>query len=148
LVSKDGRWYLLAGTAAGERTFRLDRVGAVRSLGTPARRPDGFDLRRAWAARRREFEGQRHVERTGLLVEPAALPRLRRLLAHRLVDVGEPEDDGRVRAVVLGPVAEVVALELAGFGSAVEFTDPAARAQLARLAADLHSRYGTDGGAG
>ncbi|WP_133379124.1 hypothetical protein [Klenkia marina] len=93
-------------------------------------------------------EQHRHVERTRLLAEPVALPRLRRLLAHRLVDVGEPGDDGRVPAVVLGPVAEVVALELAGFGSAVEFTDPAARAQLARLAADLRSRYGQGTGAG
>lgn len=148
LVNKDGRWYLLAGTAAGERTFRLDRVVAVAPTGAPARRPEGFDLRRAWAARRGEFEEQRHVERTRVLVDPAALPRLRWLLAHRLVEVGEPGDDGRVPAVVLGPVAEVVALELAGFGSAVEFTDPAARAQLARLAADLHSRYGPGTGAG
>lgn len=148
LVNKDGRWYLLTGTPAGERTFRLDRVVDARPTGAPSRRPEGFDLRRAWAARRGEFEQQRHVERTRVLVDPAVLPRLRWLLAHRLVDVGDPAPDGRVPAVVLGPVAEVVALELAGFGSSVEFGDPAARAQLARLAGELHSRYGSPPGPG
>ncbi|MEI4271928.1 WYL domain-containing protein [Klenkia sp. LSe6-5] len=148
LVNKDGRWYLLAGTAAGERTFRLDRVVDVRPTGAPARRPEGFDLRRAWAGRRGEFEQQRVVERTRAVVDPAVLPRLRALLAHRLAEVGEPGDDGRVPVVVLGPVPEVVALELAGFGARVEFADPAARAQLARLAAELHSLYGSAPAAG
>ncbi|SDP45914.1 Predicted DNA-binding transcriptional regulator YafY, contains an HTH and WYL domains [Klenkia soli] len=148
LVSKDGTWYLLAGTPAGERTFRLDRVTGVRPTGAPAARPEGFDLRRAWAVRRGEFEQQRHVERTRVLVDPRVLPRLRRVLAHRLVEEDGSAPDGRVPVVVLGPVAELVALELAGFGTALEFADPAARAQLRRLADDLHSRYGSGPGPG
>lgn len=148
LVSKDGRWYLLGGTAAGERTFRLDRVTATRPLGVPVQRPEGFDLRRAWERRRGEFERDRHVERTGVLVDPGLLPRLRTLLGHRLVEGAPVADDGRVAVQVLGPVPEVVALELAGFGARAEVTDPAGRAQLRRLAAELASLYGPGPGAG
>jgi len=48
LVVKRGTWYLVAGTAEGPRTFRVDRVVSVEPTGQPAQRPAGFDLGEAW----------------------------------------------------------------------------------------------------
>ncbi len=148
LVSKDGRWYLVAETAAGSRTFRVDRVTALSPTGRAADWPVDFDLRQVWAVRRREFERDRHAESAHALVDPVVLPRLRRLLAHRLVVQDGPGPDGRVPVVVVGPVPEVTALELAGFGARVEFTDPAARGQLRALAGELGTLYGPPTGPG
>jgi predicted DNA-binding transcriptional regulator YafY len=48
LVSKGGIWYLLAGTSAGLRTFRVSRVVDFAVTTEPVVRPDDFDLARAW----------------------------------------------------------------------------------------------------
>lgn len=39
LVDEDAVWYLLAGTPAGRRTFRVDRVAAVATTGETFGRP-------------------------------------------------------------------------------------------------------------
>ena len=49
LVSKGRRWYMVADTSAGLRTFRVDRVVSVEMTSTPIDRPEGFDLAEAWA---------------------------------------------------------------------------------------------------
>ena len=43
LVAKASVWYLVAGTDAGMRTFRLNRVRSVVVTQDPVERPDGFD---------------------------------------------------------------------------------------------------------
>jgi predicted DNA-binding transcriptional regulator YafY len=48
LVSKGPYWYLIAGTDAGLRTFRVDRITAVRPNGERVVRPAGFELSEAW----------------------------------------------------------------------------------------------------
>ena len=48
LVTKSTVWYLIAGTEAGLRTFRVDRVSDVEPTGEPVSRPEDFDLRQAW----------------------------------------------------------------------------------------------------
>jgi predicted DNA-binding transcriptional regulator YafY len=48
VAAKGGAWYLLADTAAGRRTFRVDRIRAVTPTGRAATRPPGFDLAEAW----------------------------------------------------------------------------------------------------
>ena len=42
-------WYLMADTAAGLRTFRVDRVADAVLTAEPSVRPEGFDLEEAWA---------------------------------------------------------------------------------------------------
>lgn len=49
LVVKAGVWYLVAGTPAGMRTFRLSRVRNVAATAERVERPDDFDLAAAWA---------------------------------------------------------------------------------------------------
>ena len=48
LASKGSSWYLVASTADGLRTFRVDRITSVEPTGDPVVRPDGFDLAEAW----------------------------------------------------------------------------------------------------
>lgn len=63
LVAKGGVWYLLAGTAAGRRTFRASRVHEVVTTDEPAVLPEGFDLPAAWASAERDFlQGLRAAE--------------------------------------------------------------------------------------
>src|SRR5882724_8674034 len=48
LAAKGDIWYLLAGTDAGQRTFRVDRIVTATATDQPAVVPDGFDLTAAW----------------------------------------------------------------------------------------------------
>ncbi|MDG4857943.1 WYL domain-containing protein, partial [Streptomyces sp. T-3] len=55
----------------------------------------------------------------------------------------DPRADGWLAITVEGPSPEVVAAQLAGLGARVEILEPpAAREQLARLAAQLTAVYG------
>src|SRR5690606_24929580 len=47
LVSKTSVWYLVAGTDAGLRTFRVSRVRSVTVTDRPVERPEDFDLEEA-----------------------------------------------------------------------------------------------------
>ncbi|HAN35260.1 MAG: WYL domain-containing protein, partial [Actinobacteria bacterium] len=49
LAAKGSVWYLVADTAAGRRSFRVDRIAAASLTGRPATRPADFDLGEAWA---------------------------------------------------------------------------------------------------
>src|SRR4051794_5128647 len=48
LATKGTTWYLVGGTDAGLRTFRVDRVTAVERTGRAVVRPEGFELAEAW----------------------------------------------------------------------------------------------------
>ena len=59
IAAKGSVWYLVAGTADGQRTFRIDRVTAVQVLPTPVERPTGFDLASAWRSVTEDVQHQR-----------------------------------------------------------------------------------------
>lgn len=61
LASRSGVWYLVAGTGAGLRTYRLSRVTSVEATRDPVERPDGFDLATAWCA----LQGRAATRRLG-----------------------------------------------------------------------------------
>ncbi|MGY1619577.1 helix-turn-helix transcriptional regulator [Geodermatophilus sp. SYSU D00691] len=142
LVTKAGVWYLIAGTEAGVRTFRVGRVTAVTPTGAPVRRPDGFDLRAAWEASAGEVEQRRAGARVQALADPSLVPLLRRWSGPAQVAVGEPDPDGRVAVELAGPSVEVLAAQFAGFGHRLEITTPEARPHLRRVADDLRRLYG------
>lgn len=48
LVSKAGVWYLIARTAEGYRTFRVDRIADITELADRFERPPNFDLDTHW----------------------------------------------------------------------------------------------------
>ena len=70
LVDKGDLWYLVAGTPAGRRTFRLDRILALEVLDTPAPRPDDLDVAAIWESVVDEVEQRRGRVTATVLTTP------------------------------------------------------------------------------
>lgn len=142
LVAKASVWYLVAGTDAGLRTFRVGRVRSVQTTDDPVERPEGFDLAATWRTvvdtvdeRRAGFGALARVDRE-------VLPWLRSIFGIRF-SVREDADGERPLVEVRSWSAHTVAAELASFGSGVEVTGPAeVREELARIGAELTALYG------
>ncbi|GAA3351518.1 WYL domain-containing protein [Amorphoplanes nipponensis] len=142
LVAKDEIWYLIAGTAQGRRTFRVDRIAGAEVTAEPAARPADFDLTREWERVVGEVEQRRSLLSATVLIAERLLPVLRDHFGRHCerLDTGP---DGRIRVRVAAPMALSIAEQLAGWGAAVEVLEPeSVRAELARLGAELVARYG------
>jgi predicted DNA-binding transcriptional regulator YafY len=146
LAAKGSVWYLVADTDAGLRTFRVDRVTAVRATGKRAVRPEGFDLTEAWKLITAEVDQLRAPVRAQATADPGAV-QLLRWVFDTLVRVGPIRPDGRVDVEIAGPTIGALAGQLAGFGAHVEVLDPAElRAELATIGRELIGLYaGQDG---
>jgi len=141
LVTKSGVWYLVAGTDAGIRTFRVGRMTDVRPTDAPVIRPEGFDLAAAWEESTAAVEARRGQVAVRALADAAVLPLLRIRLGTRLA-VGDPDREGRVEVEIAGPSVGLLVNELAGFGSRLLVVDPPeARAELAGLGEELRELY-------
>ena len=141
LVDKDGTWYLIAGTPAGRRTFRLDRVQDLQVLDEPFDRPEDLDLGAAWAEVVDEVERRRSGVAATVLVDPDRVFVLRDHFGRHLTDLGAAAD-GRARVRVEAPTPLMVAQPLAGWGGGLEVEGPpAVRDELARLGRELVERY-------
>ncbi|WP_324649961.1 helix-turn-helix transcriptional regulator [Georgenia sp. H159] len=142
LIDKDDVWYLVAGTTAGRRTFRVDRISEVTVTDLDADRPADLDLSREWERVVDDVEQRRSGISATVLVTERLVPILSRHFGRYFSVVGT-DDDGRVRARVSAHMALSVAEQLAGFGAGVEVVEPeAVRAELARLGAELGELYG------
>ena len=142
LVAKASVWYLIAGTDAGMRTFRLSRVRSVTLTEDPVERPDGFDLETHWRSVVAELDERRVTFRASARVEAEALPWLRSAFGTRL-SVRETEPDGWVGVEIRSWSARTLAGELAGFGRWVEVLQPTeVREHLARVGSELADHYG------
>ncbi len=141
LVAKGPTWYLIAGTDAGQRTFRVFRVTSVEVLDEPADRPAGFDLAETWKGISVEVEDRRAAESVTIVASAYILPVLRGMFGNRLRKVGdEPDEHQRLR--IAGSSPQILASELAGFAEHIEIVEPpAARAHLAMLGRALVARY-------
>ena len=141
LAAKGSTWYLIANTAAGRRTFRVDRMTSVEPTGEAVVRPEGFDLAEAWGAIRDEVEEKRMPVRARATADPDALPLLRYLFGRRL-DLGPSDPDGGVDIAIRGYSLESLAVELGGLGARLEVTEPPElRARLGQLAEELVRTY-------
>ncbi|SHN44047.1 helix-turn-helix transcriptional regulator [Cryptosporangium aurantiacum] len=140
LVDKDDVWYLIAGTDNGRRTFRVDRIVEAEPTEEPSSRPDDFALAEAWEEVVGEVEERRSRTWATVLIETRFVPILRGHFGrHCHVDA---EIDGRSQVRVGAPTPLDIARNLAGWGGQVEVLDPPpVRAQLARIGAELVSRY-------
>ncbi|WP_421735512.1 helix-turn-helix transcriptional regulator [Cellulomonas sp.] len=142
LVDKGERWYLVAGTPAGRRTFRLDRIVQLVVEDTPAARPDDLDVAGIWESVVDEMEERRSRVTATVLTTPFVGRVVQDRFGRHAAVVGT-EADGRVRLEVGSHTARSVAEQLAGFGSAVEVVGPdVVRAELAALGAELTGMYG------
>lgn len=145
LVDKDDIWYLVGGTDAGQRTFRVDRITEAVVTELPAERPDDFDLSETWRQVVDEMEQRRSLVSATVLVDARYLPVLRSHFGrHCEVDDTSEDvsDDGRIRVRLAAHTAVSIAEQLAGWGALVEVVQPSSvRAELARIGAELAERY-------
>lgn len=142
LVAKGSVWYLVAGTDAGLRTFRVNRVRSVEVTGDPVDRPDGFDLAETWTSIKASIDERRAGFRAVARTDPPTVGWLRSAFGTRL-SAGEVAADGTVDVEIRSWSAHTVAAELAAFGAMVEVLRPAeVRDELARIGAELTRRYG------
>jgi predicted DNA-binding transcriptional regulator YafY len=142
LVAKASVWYLVAGTDAGMRTFRVSRIRSVALTEDPVERPDGFDLEEHWRSVVAELDERRVTFRATARVEAEAISWLRSAFGTRL-SVRETRAHGHADVEIRSWSARTLGGELAGFGSAVEVLQPTeVREELARIGAELTDRYG------
>jgi predicted DNA-binding transcriptional regulator YafY len=141
LVVKNGTWYLVADTAAGQRTFRVSRVRSVVATGQPVERPDDFDLSEAWRSIVTGVDAQRTPVTVTLRTDEVTLDVLRWMFGNR-VGAQSPDGSGRVTVEVRAQSELMMARQLAGFADAVEVVSPAAvRKHLAEIGRGLVRRH-------
>lgn len=142
LVAKGGTWYLIADTAAGRRTFRVNRIRAVTLTDLPAVRPQDFDLTKAWQEISATVEERRTRVRAVVHADAKFLPGLRAHFGSHLM-VGEPTSEGRFEARIAGISYRIIAEQLAGWGRKIEVIGPEeVRQELAAIGAELIDAYG------
>ncbi len=141
LVTKGAVWYLVAGTDAGQRTFRVNRVTSAEPTGEPVVRPDDFDLAEQWRRIAADVDEHRTRLRCRALVDRDLVPVIRNELGRRLRIVAD-HGDRRVEVEIGHTDYWILAASLAGFVFGVEVLDPPeVRDNLARMGARLVERY-------
>ncbi|WP_291050626.1 WYL domain-containing protein [Herbiconiux sp.] len=142
LVSKAGRWYLVADSRGEARLFALDRLVAFKALPEPVQTRSGETLRSVWVALRDGTETPGEFVVTAWVREDR-VDLARRILGVRL-EVTETDKESRPgwRIVTIRyPELEAVR-QLLQFGDHLEVVaPPEARARVAELAADLLHRH-------
>jgi len=147
LVTKSGRWYLVADDQGDSRLLALERLSAFEQLDAPAVLQPGETLRTRWAVLKKSTEDPGRVSVTVSLPE-TGLDLARRILGTRIHHVSDAEN-GSCVVVVRYPDIESVR-QLLQFGDHIEVLAPGrARArvgQLARALADRHYSQGKRAG--
>ena len=144
IVAKGPTWYLVSGTEAGRRTFRVDRVSSVDPTDDPVHRPEGFDLAESWREIADEVDRKRTPLETHAVCSPDGIGLLRMLLGSRL-EVGGSTTDSRVEVVIRGHDEYTLAAELAGLVEWLEVAGPpGVQSHLASIGHALVGRYGRD----
>ncbi|GAA2153913.1 YafY family protein [Kitasatospora kazusensis] len=141
LVSKAGVWYLVADLAAEPRLFRVERILTAVAREEPVRRRDGAGLAEVWAVLREQVERRAVGVRVSARVHSRRLEMLLRIHAGLLVSEPGPAEDGWTELEfgfeVLGAVRVLLP-----YGADLEvLAPPEARAELARVAAEITELY-------
>ncbi|MFJ4704332.1 helix-turn-helix transcriptional regulator [Streptomyces anulatus] len=151
VVLKAGRWYLVAGSARGVRTYRVSRITELEPLTESFTRPAGFDLAVHWHEYLAGFDARRYLDQAVLRLSPEALRGLGQVLesaAARAAEesAGLPDADGWTRVVVPVESAERALPALLSLGLGAEVVGPPElRETLRRTLAEMLARYEDDG---
>lgn len=124
LLQVGGTWYLVAAHRGRPRSYRVSRIGSVRRLGRPSRRPPDLDLRQVWQRMRDDFRQEPATEIV-LRVHPPRRDIVLRSLA--VTALGDPRPVAgsaetftlRVRSL------DAAAAMLVGYGAEVDIVSPA-----------------------
>jgi predicted DNA-binding transcriptional regulator YafY len=147
LVDKAGIWYLVAGTDAGRRTFRVDRIVEATVTDVPAERPADLELPEAWQHVVDDVEARRSLVSAVVTVEARFVRVLRDQFGRHCHHLPAQDADGRrARVRLLAPTALAIAQQLAGWGTQIDVVDgveggDGVRAELARIGRELVERY-------
>ena len=143
LIDKSGRWYLIAGTPRGRRTFRVDRMSEAAATGNSFEPPAGFDLQQAWDEITAELETRRSGSSAEVTIpEMLVVPLSDTIGARHVERIGTaPGDLARLR--VTSNNVEMLARNLVGWAPEIDVLGPPeVRAAIAALGAELAERYG------
>jgi predicted DNA-binding transcriptional regulator YafY len=142
---KNDTWYLVADTAAGQRTFRVSRVRSVAATDQPVERPVDFDLSEAWRSIVTGVDAQRTPVIVTVRTDEVTLDVLRWMFGNRVRELS-PDASGRVVVEVRAQSELMMARQLAGFADAVEVVSPTAvREHLAEIGQGLVRRHASPG---
>lgn len=141
LVVKQGYWYVLAMTEAGQRSFRVDRIVEIEITVRRFERPAGFMLSEAWDLITTGYIEQSTRVTTAAIVDDEILPALRALGVETVVQ-GAAES-GRTIATLGAWNAAVLAAEIAGVMHAIDLVEPPDELveRLAEIGQQLVSRF-------
>lgn len=146
LVLKAGTWYLVAIGSSVPRTYRVDAIRAIESIGETFDRPAGFDLAAHWRASVDAFEASLYRGAARVRISPDGMNRLSVLAAAAIEMVrrtaSAPAADGWVNAEIPIESIDHAARELLKLGVDVEvLAPPELRAAMAATAQTLAARY-------
>lgn len=151
VVLKAGRWYLVAGSARGVRTYRVSRINELESLTETFTRPAGFDLAAHWHEYLATFDARRFLDEAVLRLSAEAFEGIGQVLepaAARAAaeSAAEPDADGWTQVVVPVESAERALPTLLSLGVGAEVVGPPSlREKMRRTLAEMLARY-EDGG--
>jgi predicted DNA-binding transcriptional regulator YafY len=130
VVLKAGRWYVVARCDAGVRTYRVDQILALESLGTHFERDADFDLEAHWRGYVDDFQERRYRDVADVRLSPSAqrwwAEHADPVVAAAVERTAEPDGDGWVRAQI--PIESIAhaARDLLQLGADLEVLAPAA----------------------
>jgi len=142
LATKGSIWYLVADTANGLRTFRVDRVTSVEPTGERVVRPPGFVLAEAWKLITDEVDQRRICTWAAGTVDAELLWVLRLMMGSR-VRIGPATAGGRIEVEVGSHSVRALAGEIAGLGGGLRLEGPPELLDtLAEIGRELVAAYG------
>lgn len=141
LVTKQGYWYVLATTEAGQRSFRVDRIVDMAVTDRHFDRPDDFVLGDAWEEITTGYVERSSRVTTEAVVDDHFLGALRSLGVETAVHEAVGGDRSRVTLGAWN--IDVLAAEIAGVMHAIELIEPPVGLveRLAAIGAELVSRF-------
>jgi len=110
LVLKGGRWYLVAASRNGPRTYRVSEILELHPLDEAFERPGDFSLGEYWQDYLDEFDRRRHRGEATIRLSPRGFERLPDLFGHiaavaAKADVSDVDDEGWVTTRI--PIEEM-----------------------------------------